>query len=156
MLDIMDSAVGGGIFGLVGTVLGRAATFFETKEKNKQEQLRWQHDLEATRLQADVDAARAEQSLVAAEVEGSFSGLQASIQADSSITGTSPLVTDLRAMTRPVLTILLWLITILIFFYSNEDARQTVVSSAVFASISATLWWFGDRSTERARSALKS
>ena len=40
----MDAAAGG-LFGIVGTALGRVAGFFERKQTFLQEQARWSHEL---------------------------------------------------------------------------------------------------------------
>lgn len=44
MADIISlglDAAAGGVFGLIGTTLGRVAGFFERRDENAQEQARW-------------------------------------------------------------------------------------------------------------------
>jgi len=54
----MDTIVGlgldaaaGGVFGIIGTVIGRVAGFFERRQSFKQAQARWAHELELHKLQ---------------------------------------------------------------------------------------------------------
>ena len=54
-----------------------------------------------------------------------------------------------RALTRPLLTLLLWLITGLAYLGAAADARASIVETATFAATAATLWWFGDRGNRR-------
>lgn len=54
-----------------------------------------------------------------------------------------------RALTRPLLTLLLWLITGLVYLGAAADARAGIVETTTFAATAATLWWFGDRGNWR-------
>ena len=51
ILGIAASAAGGGLFGVLGTVAGRVAGFFETREAHKQERFRWEHESRLIELQ---------------------------------------------------------------------------------------------------------
>lgn len=53
------------------------------------------------------------------------------------------------ALTRPLLTLLLWLITGLVYLGVGAEARGTIVETATFAATAGTLWWFGDRGQKR-------
>jgi len=44
-------AAAGGVFGIIGTVIGRVAGFFERRQSFKQAQARWAHELELHKLQ---------------------------------------------------------------------------------------------------------
>ncbi|HCE25083.1 MAG TPA: hypothetical protein DF282_21600, partial [Hyphomonas sp.] len=78
MADIVGlaaSAAGGGVFGLLGTVIGRAAGYFEQRQSHAHERARWQHDAELIRLHRQ---ARREEHAAAeqlAETSGSWAGL---------------------------------------------------------------------------------
>ena len=45
LLGLGMDAAAGGLFGIVGTALGRVAGFFERKQTFLQEQARWSHEL---------------------------------------------------------------------------------------------------------------
>lgn len=143
------SAAGGGVFGLLGTVIGRAAGYFERRQQNTHERSRWQHELHIQQLQmqARQEEAAAEEKL--ADTAGSWRGLAASIDADASIGTSYAWVNAVRALTRPILTLLLWLITWLVFVGSPEAEQVKIVETATFAATAATLWWFGDRGASR-------
>ncbi|MEM9843020.1 MAG: hypothetical protein AAF767_10225, partial [Pseudomonadota bacterium] len=55
-------------------------------------------------------------------------------------------VDAVRGLTRPLLTVLLWMITAAIWAFADAADRSSIVETATFAATAATLWWFGDRS----------
>jgi len=145
MADILGlglDAAAGGLFGILGTALGRVAGYFERKQAFKQEVLRWDHEYKLHELQMTARAQETELELALAAQEGSWRGLEASIKADAAIGAASKWVINALRLVRPVLTILLWVITAWIFAVSQE---RSIVEAAVFAATAATLWWFGDR-----------
>lgn len=135
-------AAAGGVFGILGTALGRVAGFFERRQTFKQEQARWLHELELHKLQMQAKAQETEMELALAAQEGSWRGLQASIDAEAKLGAASLWVINVLRLVRPSLTLLLWLITGWIFAVTQNGA---IVEAAVFAATAATLWWFGDR-----------
>ena len=142
---IVASAAGGGVFGLVGTIIGRAAGYFERKQDNAHERARWTHERELTTLQAEIHARENAAETALANTTGRWSGLAASLEAEAAIGETYHWVSAVRALTRPILTLLLWGITGLIFLGAEMDDRAAIVETATFAATAATLWWFGDR-----------
>ena len=135
-------AAAGGLFGLVGTALGRVAGFFERKQSFNQEQARWSHELKLHELTMQSNAQETEAELALVAQAGSWKGLEASILADSAIGEGSLWVVNILRLVRPVLTLLLWMITAFIF---SKTGDASVIDAAVFAATAATLWWFGDR-----------
>ncbi len=135
-------AAAGGLFGIAGTALGRVAAYFERKQTFKQEQHRWVHEYKLHELNMQAKAQETEMELALAAQAGSWAGLEASIQADAAIGQAAQWVINILRLVRPVLTLLLWLITGWIFARTQNGA---IVEAAVFAATAATLWWFGDR-----------
>lgn len=149
ILGLTASAAGGGVFGLLGTALGRAAGFFEKKQSIAHEERRWAQETALLELQqsAQVQAAKAEQAVT--QAEGSWRGLEASLEAEAAIASSYKWVDAVRALTRPVLTLVLWFITCAIWFSADLTERGGITETATFAATAATLWWFGDRSAQR-------
>lgn len=135
-------AAAGGLFGLIGTALGRVAGFFERKQTFAQEQVRWSHELKLHELTMQANAQETEAELALVAQSGSWKGLEASILADAAIGEASRWVVNTLRLVRPVLTLLLWMITAFIFAQTGDGS---VIDAAVFAATAATLWWFGDR-----------
>lgn len=145
MADIIGlglDAVAGGVFGIIGTTLGRAAGYFERQQSFKQEALRWGHEYKLHELQILAKSQETEMELAIAGQQGSWEGLAASINADAALGAASQWVINTLRLVRPTLTLLLWLITGWIFAVTQNGA---IVEAAVFAATAATLWWFGDR-----------
>lgn len=141
------SAAGGGVFGVIGTALGRVAGFFEARQQHEFERAKWSHEVELMKLNMDVRRVEAETQIDVQNVQGSWEGLKASLEAEAAVPASYPFVNAIRALTRPALTLLLWAITAMVFFNVGEVLRERVVETAVFAATAATLWWFGDRSS---------
>ncbi|MEM7330344.1 MAG: hypothetical protein AAF437_16500 [Pseudomonadota bacterium] len=153
VIGIATSAAGGGLFGLFGTALGRIAGYFEKQQSIAHEERRWAHQTALVQLEQAADAQRAETALAQAHADGSWSGLSASLQADARLAASYQWVNAVRALTRPTLTMLLWLIAAMIWFSADPAERSNIVGTATFAATAATLWWFGDRAAPGQRSA---
>jgi len=152
MADIVGlaaSAAGGGVFGLLGTVIGRAAGYFEQRQSQAHERARWQNEAALIGLQRQAQREESDAAERLAKTRGSWAGLTASLQAEAAIGASYAWVNAVRALTRPVLTLLLWLITWLVFVASPEAEQVKIVETATFAATAATLWWFGDRGAQR-------
>jgi len=136
MLIAAREAATGGIFGIVGTALGRVAGYFEKQLNFKQEQARWGHEYKLHELQMQARQQETELELALAAQAGSWKGLEASIKAEAAIGRASQWVINLLRLVRPVLTL---------FHVTRNGA---IVEAAVFAASAATLWWFGDRAAK--------
>lgn len=149
MADILGlglDAAAGGVFGLIGTAFGRVLSVFERKQMQSQERHRWAHELKLHELQMQAKAQETEMEIALAAQAGSWQGLTASIAADAAIGQADTWVINILRLVRPMLTILLWVITGWIFMHTGN---AEIVEAAVFAATAATLWWFGDRAPQR-------
>ena len=149
ILGLAASAASGGLFGLAGTALGRIAGFFERRQQFAHEQARWGHESALLELQMQASAQETEAEIALAETAGSWRGLEASMQAEAAIGMSYPWVNAVRGLTRPFLTLLLWLIAGVIWFGADAAGRSAITETATFAATAATLWWFGDRGPRR-------
>lgn len=147
LLNLGFEAAAGGVFGILGTALGRVAGYFERGQSFRQEQMRWDHELKLHELQMRAKAQETEMELAIAAQQGSWSGLTESLKADAAIGQGSPWVINTLRLVRPTLTLLLWCITILIFALGRD---ASIVEAVIFAATAATLWWFGDRAPKPA------
>ncbi len=138
-------AATGGVFGLVGTIMGRVAGYFERQLMFKQEQARWLHEYKLHELQMQARQQETELELALAAQAGSWRGLEVSMKAEAAIGRASQWVINILRLVRPVLTLFLWVITAWIFYITKNGA---IVEAAVFAASAATLWWFGDRAVK--------
>ncbi len=143
------SAAGGGLFGLIGTLIGRLAGFFERRQDHAHERARWVHETKLLELHQAAQREETENEIQLADTHGTWAGLAASVEAEAAIGITYPWVNAVRALTRPALTLLLWIITGLVFLGASAGERAGIIETATFAATAATLWWFGDRSPRR-------
>jgi hypothetical protein len=140
-------AAAGGLFGIFGTALGRIANYFESKQAFLQEQARWGHEYRLHELNMKARHQETELELALTAQQGSWKGLETSIKAEAALGKASRWVINLLRLVRPSLTLILWMITGMIFVITKDTA---IIEATVFAATAATLWWFGDRAPKPA------
>lgn len=150
-MEWLAGVAGGGLFGLLGTVAGRVAEYFERRQSFAQKKDEWEHELRLLELQMKARAAETEQEMALAESAGSWGGLAESLKAEARIGATYPWVNAVRALVRPALTLGLmgFLGAAVLFMAPGDIDRAFVVESLVFAAVTAIVWWFGDRAPRR-------
>jgi len=152
ILGLGLDAAAGGVFGLLGTGLGRVMQFFEKKEDRKQERAKWEHELKLHELNQRARLQESEIELAITAEKGSWEGLTSSQTAASSIGKGSKWVVNTMHMVRPTLTLALWLLVGMIFIVTKDES---IVGQVLFAASAATLWWFGDRAPQYKTNAPK-
>ncbi|MGA9658223.1 MAG: hypothetical protein WBQ60_03890 [Asticcacaulis sp.] len=168
ILSLTGSGALGGLFGALGSGLGRLVGIFEMREKRQDRTLEmahekdlWGHETELQNLQMKAHTEETEnelklgvQALEKSGIEGSWSGLRASIDAEAKIGPSYLWVEAIRALVRPTLTVLIWLIFAILFFEAmaselpvatSDEVVMTFVNAVTFAASTALAWWFGDR-----------
>ncbi|RKQ71327.1 hypothetical protein DES40_0640 [Litorimonas taeanensis] len=142
ILNLGIDAAAGGLFGIVGTALGRVAGYFERRQLHEQEQARWGHEYRLHELNMQARHQETELELALTAQAGSWNGLEASLKAEASLGKASLWVINILRLVRPAITLILWGVTATIFMVTQDKA---IVDASVFAATAATLWWFGDR-----------
>lgn len=135
-------AAAGGLFGILGTTLGRFAGYFEQKQQHTQERARWGHEYKLHELNMQARHQETELELALTAQQGSWAGLEASLRAEAALGKASQWVVNILRLVRPCITLFLWIIAAVIFLMTEDHA---IIDAAVFAATAATLWWFGDR-----------
>lgn len=164
--NTVTSAAGGGVFGLVGSLTGGVIKYFQTKQQQKFEKEKWDHELALLDIELKRESMEDEHELAVISQQGAWQGLATSITADSGVGDSYKWVNAIKALYRPVLTSGLVLIAFLIFKdlsamladAENSSALSAVltpaqakdlliytVNSLVFSASTAVVWWFGDR-----------
>ena len=158
ILGGVASVASGGIFGVIGSIIGVGAKYLQERQRQKWEEKKWSHEVELQKLNMQARAEETEQELAIVSQQGSWAGLSESIRADASVQNTHVWVNDARALFRLVLTTLLWVLAAIVFFkviggtlkdwidkQATADLVKYMVYTVFFCASSATMWWFGDR-----------
>lgn len=168
ILSLTGTGLYGGLFGALGSGLGRIVGIFEMREKRQDRTIEiarekdlWTHESDLQTLQMQVKAQDTEnalklgaQGLEKSGLDGSWAGLNAAIGAEAQIGQSYKWIDAVRALVRPVLTVLIWLIFSVLFFAAmraklpaavSGDVVVTFVNTVTFAASTALAWWFGDR-----------
>jgi hypothetical protein len=148
---LFGTALGGGLFGLVGNVAAKVIGLFEAKQQFAQKKEEWSHEERLLDMQMKAKAAETEQELAVTASSGSWGGLGESLKAETAIGSTYPWVNAVRGLVRPALTLGLGTFLCAAFFAMapGDATRNSVVDSLVFAAVTSIVWWFGDRAPRK-------
>lgn len=142
MLEMLLSAGGGGLFGLLGSAGKMFAAYKEKKlifshEVQMAEQTRrnMEMEMQLATLQGQID-------LELQESENDAKNLQAAINAEAAVSGASAWVNDLRSSVRPILTYGLSVLAISMAWTSPENPW---LNEIIFLASTAVTFWFGTR-----------
>jgi len=153
LIGTLGGGAMGALFGAVGSVLNRGVGIFEARERRQDRVLEMAHEKDRWVHDTSVQAATAEQQLKLTGEQGSWAGLAASVEADGRAPDSYRWVAAVRALTRPALTVLLWLVFVALFFALPRENVASLAASAVdtvsFSAATALAWWFGDRAPKR-------
>lgn len=148
-MSLGSSAVGGSVFGLLGSAAGRALDVWEDGVKEKRALHRFELQLEAERELAVIEAESA-RAIAEGEAEAEIAradsaALAASYAHDSAIgTGSQWVINTLR-LVRPILTLLPISLAAYIAFV-EAGLREDLAAAVIFLMNMTYTWWFGDRS----------
>ena len=157
----------GGLFGMLGSVLGVGARWLQERSRRKFQVQVWSHELKLQELQIRAAAEETEQEIELARVKGSWDGLKASHRASArEVDGVNlhPVIVSIKTLWRPFLTLCLGVAVMLLWkdliglaqngdsdlraLLSQQEAAELasyIIRSVVFSSSTAFVWWFGDR-----------
>lgn len=167
ILDIIGGALSigsGGIFGFLGATVSSVFKHFQRKQEFEQQLILREEDRKDFKQQMAFSAQETEEEIAIDSNEGSWTGLNSSIQAAAQITG-SDWSSKLLRMFRPFLTISLVCISAglikmiwdsavnaetngLSLLFAPGELKELLrygVFSIFFSASTAVVWWFGDR-----------
>lgn len=138
MIETLLTVFSGGAAGVVGSVIGKAAGYFEKKQEMESRREEYAHELKLLELQMK-DASEARENEVAMEAR------KASYQHDASAGETYRWVATVLRLVRPVLTVVLLILTAIIYTKATEAVRADIAAQVIFLTGMTISWWFGDR-----------
>jgi hypothetical protein len=135
--------VSGGVLGLAGSIVSEVVGYFRRKQEHSQ----W---LERTKLLAEKEAAKTAGDLAVAREKGAADAFTESFRAESALKGEHRWVTSFRAFTRPGLTWLGMIASVVFCAYVPESyAGQQAVAMLHQMTGMMVSWWFGQRALDR-------
>ncbi len=146
VIDTILAVLTGGATGLVGTIIGKVAGYFEFKQKMEFTRLQYGQEVELQKLQHTARVVELESERAIHEVSAAAKTRSASYRHDASYGQvTKWMITALRAV-RPLLTFALILMTTVVYFEADLGTRILVTDQILFLTGMSVSWWFGDRS----------
>jgi hypothetical protein len=153
LLNTIGGGAVGAVMGALGSAASRGVGLLELRERRKDRAQEIAHERAMAQMAQTSKSQEAVQAQKLAQVQGSYAGLNASIEADRP-EESYRWVAAVRSLTRPVLTLLLWILfaVMLVFVYpsgSASDGSTQMIASSLetisFSAATALAWWFGDR-----------
>lgn len=137
--NILGSVASGGVLGLLGNAISFGLNYFKAKQEHQQR-------MDLLKLEAEVQSAKVAGDIAVAREQGAANAFTASIQAEGAIKGEHRWAITFRAITRPGLTWLGLLASILFgsFACTNDFAQSVDVYTGMMIS-----WWFGQRAIDK-------
>ena len=151
LLGMGASVASGGIFGAIGAMIGQWSQYKQKQQDNLFKEKEWMHEKDLIVLQQKGQALETELQLDISHSEGSWRGLEASINADAALAKESyKWVNAIKSLFRPFLTTALWFLAGFVFIETVgleelTDIQEYMIYTVFFTASSATAWWFGDR-----------
>lgn len=143
LTSLLGNVASGGVLGLVGTLFSGVLSYFQAKQQHG-------FRMDEMQLEAQVSAAQAAGQVAVAREAGAAAAFTGSQAAEASIGATYPWVNAVRALTRPVLTLLYIVLTAIIFFTTADATmKQFVIENIVWTGSGCTVWWFGSRQLDK-------
>ena len=159
LFEIGGNVASGGLFGLLGSVVGAGAKWLQAKQEAKREASERAHELKLLDMQMQMGSQETENELEIIQHQADA----ASYGMPVVTANVHMIVNDIRALFRPFLTLSLvgasvWVLLSLLSNLNNgilvgalnggDPAAQLVaymVNSLFFTTSTAVVWWFGDR-----------
>jgi uncharacterized membrane protein len=140
-MELIDLLLSGGITGIIGTLLGRVAGYYENKQK-------FEHELALLDAQKAIKFKEAEHEFLIAQAQAVSDLRQKSYEHDTMVGAASRSVINILRLVRPILTIFA-IILVALIWYDIEDGniglKEQIVGTVLYIATSSILWWFGDR-----------
>lgn len=162
-LSLLTGGAAGGLFGLIGSLVGAWFKERAIKAEREFQKDKWTYEKDILALNMQAKAQETEQELAIVSQQGAWQGLDQSIKHDTVLVrAASGWVNDLRSLFRPILTTMLQIGQVWIIWMvatQNEVMIQILTGPAnpvaellryavyswVFAAQTSVVWWFGDR-----------
>jgi ABC-type protease/lipase transport system fused ATPase/permease subunit len=149
MFEILGSVLTGGATGIIGSIIGQAGRFLETRQKLKKMKLEFSQELQLQEMQIEARSAELESESAIAEENAAASIKAASYVHDASYSGS--VIGNILRFVRPILTFMLLGFSAYVFLQAIGDPaiKREISNQILFLTTTAVTWWFGDRSMKK-------
>jgi hypothetical protein len=155
-MGILASILSGPIVGLFGSIVSAFVAFKERQQKIEEQKLAQAHEVRLLEMNINARGQEMENEQIISQMEAMSEMLSASYQHDASYGPVSENMAAFLRLIRPSITLLLIILTALVFFMVEDAAiitvgeeamtvQERVVMSILFMTEAAVTWWFADR-----------
>lgn len=168
--NILSSALSGGITGLIGTVFTGVTTYLDKKALRKHELDLRNLDIAERKAEANIMLEQTNAHTAGIIAQGELTAFNTSLTSDRAMYATNAggswafiFVDAVRGLMRPVLTMVLAAGLLKLSFDVIEalggwdaivraqgmDLINNLIESLTFCTVTAVVWWFGGRATQK-------
>lgn len=150
-MDFLEPLAANGLLGVFGSVSGRVIGLFEGRQRRKEREVEYAHELLLLDKQRELKTSEQEHEVALAAEASSFQIKKASYQQDISIGETYKWVNAVRALVRPIVTYGSIALGAWVFYITREDpgSSQAMIETIRTLMLTTVFWWFGDRALKR-------
>jgi len=152
-MDVLGSLVGaasGGLLGVAGSLIGKVAGYFETKQKMKLAEIENSHSLALIDKQAELQRMAIDGQYQLKSLETDSANLIGSYKHDASYGETYKWASSILRFVRPFLTFSVIGVFVFVYFKADQagdlDTVQRMSNEVCFLLSTCLSWWFADRS----------
>jgi hypothetical protein len=149
MWEMIGAALFGSTTGLLGSVVSKVLEIWRYKEEAKARQMSYDHEVRLLEMQMRDRAAERESEEAITNTVADESVRVASYKHDTNNGQTSMWVNDILRLVRPVLTVLMILMTLYVAATFDEVSRRDLAAQIIAITAMCFAWWFGDRGTSK-------
>ena len=149
MLELLGTVLTGGATGLIGSIIGKAFSFLDFWVDEKKADSEHDRTMQLLELQSKLGAEENERELEIVKTKAAGDARTASYSHDSSIGNGSVWVANILRLVRPILTLSLIAVTLVLYLKATPGGRDMIEISVIYMTSSAVLWWFGDRAMRK-------
>lgn len=142
LLELLTSAAGGGILGVIGAGIKTFTAYKEKKLTFAHEVSMAEENRRSMTIEMELAKVKGTIDLELQESESDAQNLTAAIEAEASTKGDSAWVQDLKASTRPILT---YALVVTAFGLVAMSPENPWANEFIFMATTAVTFWFGDR-----------
>jgi len=151
VMETILTALLGGSTGILGTVIGKVATYFERKQDMEMRLAEFAHEARLQEMQMASDQLERESEQAIQEMATYQATRAQSYKHDDAYGKPYRWVITLLRLVRPLLTVLLIALTAVLFFNLDQGGKNDIAQQVIFLTGMAISWWFGDRYTGSAK-----
>jgi|TARA_Y100000310_G_scaffold92194_2_gene89807 hypothetical protein len=145
VISLFGGPFGGFLSGILGSGIGAITDYFKKKQELQAQLAKQAHEVKLLEMNISARGQEMESEQAIAQIEATAAMMKGSYQHDASYGQASPWAVNLLRMIRPTLTLVLILLTAVVYWQAEVGEQSGIVATVLYLTEVAVTWWFADR-----------